>query len=431
MDLADVGMITAVTHEPPRQSDGAVCVLPSLLDLTPYSSRYRQDPHPVLDDLRRRCPAHWDEASKNWIFTRSADIRPLLTDRSLWRDPLRADADALLRRRGMPRAETGCPRSHLTNILTLDDPDHERIRAPFAQALYRRAAALRPEIACLVDEVLDGLDTTAPFDLIDSFCTPIPILAIARILGVEAERLAAFRLWSDAVIHALNPFRSRSQTVAVGRAQQALNSYFAEMIAARRSHPRPDLISDLVRLQADGAEIDDVELNLNLQALLIGGNLTTSDLIGNTVRNLLLHPREFAKLQADPSLVGAAVEEGLRFESPVDMTARVAPCGFEAGGQRLRPGDAITLSLRAANRDPEVFADPHEFNISRKRQPHVAFGGGAHTCIGAPLARQETSLALSKLFARFPGLRLAEPEAPAAWRQVAFFRGLEHLQVVA
>jgi hypothetical protein len=165
--------------------------------------------------------------------------------------------------------------------------------------------------------------------------------------------------------------------------------------------------------------------------LLIGGNLTTTDLIGNTVRNLLLHPRELAKLQADPSLVGAAVEEGLRFESPVDMTARVASCGFEAGGQRLRPGDAITLSLRAANRDPAVFTDPHAFDISRKRQPHVAFGGGAHTCIGAPLARLETSLALSKLFARFPGLRLARPEAPVVWREIAFFRGLQQLWAAA
>jgi len=183
-------------------------------------------------------------------------------------------------------------------------------------------------------------------------------------------------------------------------------------------------------LQAEGADIDDDELRINLQALLIGGNLTTTDLIGNTVRNLLLNPSELAKLKADPAIINAVVEEALRFEPPVDITGRIASGDIDAGGCPLHAGQSITVSLRAANRDPAVYEDPHKFDVSRKHKPHVAFGGGAHICIGAPLARLETAIALVKLFERFPNLKLADPDAAPSWRSLPFFRGMERLDVV-
>ena len=210
----------------------------------------------------------------------------------------------------------------------------------------------------------------------------------------------------------------------------AMSAYFAELMAQRRIDPRDDLISDMVALQAEGVEVDDAELQLNLQALLVGGNLTTTDLIGNTVRNLLLNPGELAKLRADPGIVNAVVEEALRFEPPIDITGRIVKGDVEAGGCPMHEGQAITVSLRAANRDPEVFEDPHSFNVSRKHKPHVAFGGGAHICIGAPLARLETQVALVKLFERYPNLRLADPDAVPSWRTLPFFRGMERLEVV-
>jgi hypothetical protein len=214
-------------------------------------------------------------------------------------------------------------------------------------------------------------------------------------------------------------------------AEHALFTYFSEAFEARRAAPRDDLISDMMRLQAEGSALSDLELQINLGALLIGGNLTTTDLIGNGVRLLLTNPAELAKLRADPGLIGAVVEEILRFDSPVDLTARIASRDMEVGGRPVRATQAFTLLLRAANHDPEVFDDPHRFDVSRPHKPHLAFGGGAHICIGAPLARLEAQVALSKLFQRFPDLRLAEPEAPPAWRALPFFRGLERLELRA
>jgi cytochrome P450 len=185
----------------------------------------------------------------------------------------------------------------------------------------------------------------------------------------------------------------------------------------------------MVRLQAEGAQLSDDELRINLSALLVGGNLTTTDLIGNGVRLLLTHPAELAKLRADPSIVNAVVEEVLRYEPPVDITGRITSAPAEVSGCPMKTGQSMMLMLRAANRDPEAFDDPHAFNVSRAKKPHVAFGGGAHICIGAPLARLEAQVALVRLFERFPTLRLAEPDAEPQWRKLPFFRGLERLEV--
>jgi cytochrome P450 len=265
----------------------------------------------------------------------------------------------------------------------------------------------------------------------DRFCVPIPIDVIASILGVDHDRLVEFRAWSEGVIQSLNPFRNPDQTAAMEAASSALTTYFSDAIESRRTRPGDDLITDMVRLQMEGAELSDDELRINLTALLVGGNLTTTDLIGNAVRLLLLNPAELAKLQADPGIINAVVEEVLRYEPPVDITGRIAAGDGEVGGCPVHAGQSMILSLRAANRDPETYEDPHAFNVSRKHKPHVAFGGGAHICIGAPLARLEAQVALVKLFERFPDLKLADPDGTPAWRTLPFFRGMERLPVVA
>ncbi|MBW8814680.1 MAG: cytochrome P450 [Caulobacterales bacterium] len=406
--------------------------LPTLFELTAMNPAYRADPHAVLDPLRARCPAHRDEASGSLILTRYEDVRAVVNDRSLWRDPLCAEEAAVAQRAFVVNVDPTLPRSSTTSILMLDDPDHGRVRPPLAQALYARVARCRPQVEAIVDAALDALSAgEGPFDLMSRFCVPIPIDVIARILGVDTERLAQFRAWSEAVIEVFNPFRTPERTVEMEAASQALNAYFAETMEARRQAPRDDLLTDMVRLQAEGADLSEDELRINLTALLIGGNLTTTDLIGNGVRLLLTHPQELAKLVADPGIVNAVVEEVLRYEPPVDLTARIASHDMEVGGCPLKPGQVMNTWLRAANRDPAVFEDPHRFDVSRKHRPHVAFGGGAHICIGAPLARLEAQVALSRFFARFPDLRLSDPAAPPAWRGLPFFRGLERLDVVA
>jgi len=209
----------------------------------------------------------------------------------------------------------------------------------------------------------------------------------------------------------------------------ALSDYFTAAMSDRRAHPKDDLITDMVQLQAGRGDLSDDELRINLSALLVGGNLTTTDLIGNAVRLLLTHPGELAKLQADPKIINGLVEEVLRYEPPVDITGRIASGEGAVGGCPVHAGQSLMLSLRGANRDPEVFEDPHRFDVSRKHRPHVAFGGGAHICIGAPLARLEAQVALAKLFERFPDLKLADPDAAPQWRTLPFFRGLETLVV--
>ena len=401
----------------------------TIMDLTPFNPVFQKDPHAILKPLREQCPVMRDETAGSFVVSRYADVRALATDLTLLRNPNLAEAAAVMQRRFADNDLPGVPRSESTSILMLDDPDHARVRGPLAQAFYARVAKCRPQVEAIVDLALDRLEGRPSFDLMAEFCIPIPIDVIAVILGVDHERLVEFRDWSEGVIQGLNAFRNEAQTAHMERAGEALKAYFLQTIAERRANPQDDLISDMTRLQAGGAGLSDEELRINLGALLVGGNLTTTDLIGNGVRLFLLHPEELAKLRADPALVNGAVEEILRFEPPIDITSRIASRDIEVSGCPVKSSQYMMLSLRGANRDPDQFPDPDRFDISRKRAAHMAFGGGAHICIGAPLARLEAQVALARLFARFPTLRLADPDTDPTWRTLPFFRGLERLDL--
>ena len=402
---------------------------PPVLTLTPLNPAYRDDPYPILNALRENHPVTRDDMAGLFLISRHEDVRAVVTDLTMWRGPEHAEEAAVLARRevDMPRDPDAPPPIH--SILTLDNPDHARIRGPLSQALYKRVAKFRPEIERIVDETLAAIGDARTFDLMNDFAVPIPVDVIAAILGVEHSRLKDFRYWSEGVIQALNPIRTPEQTEHMQIGSEALANYMTDMIAQRRAAPEDDLVSDMVALQADGVAITDAELVINLTALLVGGNLTTTDLIGNAVRLFMLNPGEFAKLKADPGLVNAAVEETLRFDPPIDITGRIASRDLEIGGCPIKNTQAMWVHLRAANRDPAVFEDPDRFDITRKRAPHVSFGGGAHICIGAPLARLEAQIALAKLFERFPDMTLADPEAGFEWRLLPFFRGLQRLDV--
>ena len=406
--------------------------LPNIIDLTPLNPDFNANPHALLDRLRSECPVHRDEQAGTFILTRYEDVRGVVSDRTMWRHPSRAEEASAFQRVLIQRLadfEDVPADERDSSILFLDDPDHARIRTPLAKALYKRVAKCKPLVEKVVSEKLDALEGKAEFDAMNGFALLVPIDAIARILGVDEQRLMEFRGWSEGAILGLNPFRTEEQTRHMVICATALAGYFRELMEIRRKAPQDDLISDMVMLQDEGAALSNGELLNNLQGLLIGGNLTTTDLIGNAIWLFLNNPDELVKLKVDPSLINNAVEEVLRFESPVDITGRIAPRDMEIGGCPVKPTQSLLMSLRGANRDPEVFADPHRFDITRKDAPHVAFGGGAHLCIGSPLARLEAQVAIPAFFARFPDVRLADPQAKPKWRKLPFFRGLEELRV--
>ncbi len=396
----------------------------SFFETTAIDAEARKDPYPRLRTLQEKCPVFRDELVGAWIVTRHADVRAIVGDRSLWRHPRLSEERSLMRAQVAPVEGLDPIFAQAESILFLDDPDHSRIRGPLAKALYARVAKMRPQVESIVGEVLDRVAGRKSFDLMSEVAIPIPILVIARILGVDEERLAEFRRWSEDAILSLNPVRSEEETRRMIDGSNKIAAYFAELIAARRAQPRDDLVSDMATA---GGDISDSELNINLSGLLIGGNLTTTDLIGNGVWLLLNHPEELAKLKADPGLAAAAVEEILRFESPVDATGRILSSDREIAGCPMHDRQAVFVSLRAANRDPSVFEEPDRFSITRTHAPHVAFGGGAHICIGAPLARIEAQAALVQIFRRFPALSLADQAIE--WRTLPLFRGIQKLVV--
>jgi hypothetical protein len=406
--------------------------LPGIFDLTPMNPNFNDDPHALLDRLRTECPVHRDERAGSFVLTKYADVRRVLSDTTMWRGPERAEESAVMARALLSRRAEGLTTpedEQRSGILLMDEPDHMRIREPLAKALYKRVAKSKALVARVVDEWLDRIGEAKSFDVMSEFAVRVPIDVIARILGVDDQRLAEFREWSEGTILSLNPFRNEEQTKFFVRSANALSAYMRALMHERAAHPEDDLVSDMMALRQDGAPLTEGEISINLQGLLIGGNLTTTDLIGNAIYLLLKHPEQLAKLKADPSLINSTVEEVLRYESPVDITGRIAPREMEVGGCPVHQSQSMFFSLRGANRDPESFPNPHAFDITRKDAPHVAFGGGLHLCIGAPLARLEAQVAILAFFARYPNARLADPSRKPEWRDLPFFRGLKELRV--
>lgn len=405
---------------------------PPILQLTPLNPDFRDDPHAIYRRLREGHPVYRDDMAGSHIITRYKLARETLNDRTMLRGPDKVDPPGAFTQRLAENfdtdPDTGERRSY--SILLMDEPHHSRVRTPIAKALYARAAKCKPLVDEIIDEKLDAVEPRGGFDVLGDFSIPLPIDVIGAILGVDVERRAEFREWSEGVIQILNPFRTAEQTAYLERSGEAIQRYFESQIADRRINPRDDLITDVVQLQAEGAELKDAEIISNLIGLLVGGNLTTSDLIGNGVYALLTNPSELAKLKADPGIASQVVEEILRYDGPVDITARVTPRDMEIGGCPMKARQSVITLLRAANHDPEIYENPDAFDVSRKPGPHVAFGGGSHICIGAPLARIEAQAALVKLFARFPNLRLARPNEKPEKRTLPFFNGIQRLDVL-
>ncbi|HEX2590400.1 MAG TPA: cytochrome P450 [Rhizomicrobium sp.] len=376
--------------------------------------------------LRRKAPVWHDETLGHFVLTRHDDVRALLADRSHLKDPAKAAPESPVMQAMLNQPESLKYQTAADSILKMDDPRHSQVRTPLAKALYKRVAASRNLIEDVVARILHDLDGRTQFDAMAEFCIPVPIDVIARILGADPSMRDAFRTWSIDVFEAFNPARTPEQTTRLIAASDNLCDVIDTLMQRRKNAPQDDLISDLMRAQANGASLTDDEIRENCAGFLAAGNLATTDLIGNALWLLHTHPSELQKLREAPNLLTNAIEEVLRYEPPAEGTSRIASRDIEIRGCPIKHSQVVVASLRAANRDPEAFPDPNRFDITRDRAAHVSFGGGPHICIGAPLARLEAQIAIAAFLTRFPTAALADNDP--AWRPpTSASRGLTHI----
>jgi cytochrome P450 len=387
------------------------------------------NPYPAYHRLRSAAPVAWAEPFQGWILTRHAEVSAVLRDarfssQRFGKEAERAEARGLGEVAEMFRMRTNA-------MLSTDAPRHTRLRSLVSKAFTPRAvAAMRPTIAALVDRLLDEAEARGPIDLIRDLAAPLPVTVIAVMLGIPPEDHARFKHWSDDIAATANIGELQSDEVAVRAAGafRELTEYFRAMVGRIRATQGAGLLAAMAAAEEQGDRLTEPELYSNAILLLNAGHETTTNLIGNGTLALLKNPDQWRRLLADPALVEGAVEELLRYDSPVQFTTRIALEDVEIGEHRVAAGQRAMVVLGAANRDPAMFPDPDRLDIARAEAPHhVAFGQGPHYCLGAPLARLEGQVVFETLARRCPKLRL-EGEPPV-YRENFNLRGLSRLPV--
>ena len=347
-------------------------------------------------------------------------VSDILRNPNLWSDPRKGTPDSFARR-FLSDGDDVEP-----SMLLMDEPGHKRLRELVRHPFTPRAVERwRPRTRAVAERVIGALED-GEFDLIRDVAGPIPTVVIAELLGLDPEMHGRFKEWSDAVIRVgFSPANPPDEIEAAERAWQGLETFFLGEIERRRGAPGEDLISAMIAAEESGDRLSDDEIVKQCNLLLLAGNLTTTDLIGNGTRALLDHPDQLAKLRARPERMKNAVEEMLRYDSPVTNSGRIAHEDMEIAGEKVLQGDSLSVSLAAANRDPAVYPEPDRFDIEREDTHHQAFGGGRHFCLGAHLARLEAAEAFSVLLDRFarlePGARGHEYAANPSFRGMRTF----------
>jgi len=392
-------------------------------ELVRLDRRFVQDPHELYRRLRADGPAHpvlmWGGV-RIWLVTRYAEAKGLLADPRLSKD--NAGALALF-----PAGTAGAFASPLSaTMLMTDPPDHTRLRRLVTKAFTARAVAhLRPRIEGIADELLDAIAAAAAHgevDLIESYALPLPIRVIGELLGVPAADREQFRVGVERIL-------VTTDQDTLHATMESLAALLTRVIAGKRAAPAEDLLSALVQVGADGDQLSEQELLATIYLLILAGFETTVNLIGNGILALLCNPVQLRALRAAPARLPEAVEEFLRFESPLNLaTTRFSTAEIRLGEVTIPAGELVMIGLLAANHDGARFDHPDQLDIGRTANPHLAFGHGVHYCVGAPLARLEGAIALGRLLARFDDIRLAD-QSPPHYRNSTLMRGLSALRV--
>jgi pimeloyl-[acyl-carrier protein] synthase len=408
---------TVTPLEPATASSGSVLSLYHLLD-----PQVLANPYPLYRRLRTEDPVHWDPFLHAWVVTRYEDVTRVLHDFSALRTPTPEQLNAMGLSNLSPIVEV-----MVRLMLFMDGAAHTRLRGLCSQAFTpARVESLRAHIQEIADRLLDSVLPTGEMELISDFAAPLPSIVTAELLGVPTSDHRQLKKWSGDFAEMLGNFQHNPN-----RAKHALNainemtSYFHSAIRQQRVRPREGLVHSLLAAEVNGDRLTDDEIVANLIVTMVGGQETTMNLIGNGILTLLRNPAILEDLRRDMSLIPSAVEELLRYESPSQHTARLAPDDIELGGKTIRKRQAVIAVIGAANRDPERFPDPDRLDIRRKENRHVAFGFAAHFCFGAPLARLEGQIAFATILRRLNRLELKP--GLLTWRENLGLRGLTAL----
>lgn len=382
------------------------------------------DPYPLYRRLREEDPVHWDPFLHTWVVTRYADVITVLLTFSADRTPSPAQMTSM----GLGSIEP-IAQVMVKQMLFMDAPAHTRLRKLCSMAFTpRRVDAMLSQIQNIADGLIDSVAASGRMDVIADFASPFPAIVTAGLLGVPVGDHQQLKAWSADFAEMLGNFQHNPDRVGrVLRTVEDMTAYFRDAIREQRRKPRDGLIRSLMDAEVEGQRLTEEEVIANTIVTMVGGQETTTNLIGNGLLTLLRQPERLAELRDDPSIIEPAVEELLRYESPSQHTARIAHEDVVMGGKHIRKGDAVMAVMAAGNRDPDRFPDPDRLDLSRQDNRHLAFGWAAHFCFGAPLARMEGQIAFSTLLRRLPDLALAADHV--AWRENLGLRGLNALPV--
>jgi cytochrome P450 len=387
-----------------------------------FTPEHYADPHPIYRRMRTEAPI-WHSPDDAWLLTRYADCEAILRDTRWSSNPAH--------RAGGPSEEFNAREGIAAGgsvLLFMDPPDHTRIRNLVNRSFTPKAVtAWRERISEIVDDLLDEAAERGRIELISDFAFQVPVIVICELMGVPIEDRHLFGPWSSDASRLLDGVLD-DETMNRGLlGAMQLISYLNPLIEERRTHPRDDLLSQIVQAEEQGDRLSEEELRALVVLVFIAGHETTTNLIGNGMKALLDHPDQLRRLQQDPTLIGTAVEEVLRYDGPVHVTGRIATEDLEVGGQRFPAGSQLVALLAAANRDPEEFPDPDRFDVGRAPNHHLTFSKGIHHCLGAALARLEGQQAIGRLVERFPDLSLVTT-APT-YRDHFVLRGFTELEI--